>query len=353
MKREFESNLQRLARRMLLVRAGETAAFCAIPAGLAGAGVVWAFSWFTTNNVGAISLVPLGAMLVAGITGAGWALFRGVSLVQAARFIDSRYALRDHISTGGELLGGEDTPVAACVFQKALADIKSLPVRINFWRRTRRTAFALLLTLAICGLLAIAVMATPRGVELGELSSVQRVGLEQAYRRAATSEQNLQHRNSLLAAADAIKTIDPERFEELTQQLRRQGLEISLQQVANSTAAGAGVGDDESAMKSPTSASSEDSAADLPPSHSAGEDPRELRVLVYDPGYFQSYTDGNGASESGSSPRAKLRDVPLQSAWASACQTANANLRTSSVPPEYRAIVRAFFANDDFEGKLP
>ena len=343
MKSEFESNLRGLARRMLLVRGIEAAGFCAIASGLVSVGVVWVFSWFA--DIGIISLLPLVMMLIGAFTGAMRVLLRGESLVQVARFLDSRYTLRQHLSTGAELLEtSPDSDISACVYNKALADLRFLPPGINFWILTRRTGFALLLTIAMCGLLAVSVLgAKNKNVKLSKMPAIKRAELERAYRDAAALEQNFRKREHLLSAADAIKINDESRFDRIVQQLRREGFKLSMGQVSSGAPGsdGAGSGESPSGVKDPNiKGSGTDEALSTNAANANGE---EFRVLVYDPVYSRDASDSPDFQL-----RSGLRSVPLQSAWADACERAASNLRDGKVPTEYRKIIRAFFTNNGF-----
>jgi hypothetical protein len=350
MKSEFESNLRHLARKMLLVRSLEAGSFCATAAGLVSVGVVWAASWFA--DIGMISLIPLGIMLIGGFAGAMLVLLRGINFTQVARFLDSRYTLPQHLSTGAELLentpNSPDSDVAACVYNRGLLDIKSLPPRINFWTLTRRTGFALLLTIAICGLLAVGVLgAGEGGIKLSEISAVKRAELERAYRDAAIAEQNPRNREGLLAAAEAIKINDAHRFNQIIQQLRREGLELSLSQIS-SGALGSNRAGKGGSLPDVKNVSTKNSTSDgASPANVENQNRGEFRVLVYDPGYSRG---ASKASDFG--VRSVPRSVPLQSAWEEACQHAASDLQDGKVPVEYRDIVRRFFTNKDF-GEVP
>jgi len=341
MKNDFKSNLRGLVRGMLLVRGLEAAGLWATATGLVSVVVVWGVSWFV--DLGIISLVPLVMMLIGGFAGAVWTILRGVDFTQVARFIDSRYALPQHLSTGAELLGNFsnnlnsiDSDVSACVYKNGLADLKSLPPRINFWILTRRTGFALLLTIAMCGLLAVGVLGAEKGnVKLSEISAVKRAGWERAYRDAAASEQNSRQREQLVSAADAIKMNDESRFNRIIQQLRREGLEITMGQVSSSgrDSNGPGNGESQPDINVKNSGSGKATSRNV-----ENGDQGEFRVLVYDPAYFR------GTSESPNFQlRSGLRSVPLQSAWEDACQKAASDLREGKVPAECRDIIRAFY----------
>ena len=414
MRREILAFLQSTARRLLLARALESAAVLAVAAGLCAAALelAWMAAWRRPLVAALICLLPVAgglavwalaavrrqlridkeaAVLAAGFSivvaaaGAicvamGWhahlgkgylplvvlpagalvgalvRIFQGVSVQEAAIFLDARGGFGERLSTAAELAVSpdRDKPFAEYVYAQA----SGVPDAVRLkrpapWKRSRATAAALGLAAMLC--LTLALLPSSRASRrlqdilagLSDMTADDRAELSSEFRHAARQAQvDPELARQLSRAADAIEISDPEQLEEVLS-----GIEQSLVSPRDQTAAdmsrdllaaaekaagGASASDDATASGEPARQEGGDAAAREQKTH---------RVLVYDPGYdpaMVEHSPGTGVDpgERGSAGQGMVRKTD---AWAAARERAAGALQSGQVPAPYRQLVRDFF----------
>jgi len=141
--------LRRTSRRMLGRRAIEAAGLGVIVGGLAAAGGQIVF-WMSGRSHRAAGIMILAAGLLAGVV---VALIKGVTLRQAARYVDHRAALDERLTTAVELASvGDRSPAAQCVYAQAARAARSAEASaVSLWVRGRVTAAGAMLAVLLCG----------------------------------------------------------------------------------------------------------------------------------------------------------------------------------------------------------
>ncbi len=308
--------------------------------------------------------VPAVCLAVAGLIGAGLAVLRGVSLRAAAAGHDAAAGLHERFATAVELARGPsgDEPVALCVCSQALDAVGRRPMPPGGrWRRSRRTAGAVLV-----GVLATAALAlVPTGEQLAvardferAASAVERLGPAERAELIATlrrlveaAEDNPDLRERLRAAIAAAETEDDARLADALRHAGRAadadaaeaaGLARALLRALDLPTGGgedAGEGPGAAPPTPPVAAAD----ANLPADPDAPT-PLAARVLVYDPAY-NPRGDANAPAPATAAAGGE-RFIPHRDAWTAARARAAAALAGRELPPEYRPIVRRFFELD-------
>jgi len=351
-------------RRRLALSAGAACAVVAIcgAGGLAGALAVLdgLYAEVPKLLVPAI-LVPAGALAAAAVSFA-----RGVSPVQAAVFHDVQLGLEERLGTAAELAASarRDDPFARCVYAQALAAarggrIASRPV----WRRSRATAGALGLSVALC--VALALLPTwgrvdvQRSFELiragaADLTPAKRKDLVETLRRLAElAREDPAIRKLLREAAEAAAREQglPEKLEELEGALANaddaEAARIARELLAAASPGGTSGGPNGAA--GPPHAGGDANRPLVPDANSivgdGAEKPLLARVYVYDKSY-RGIADANAPPPGRRVAVGQGALVPLDDAWSAARDRASAALAAGSVPAEYRRLVRRFFELD-------
>ncbi len=205
--------VSRTGRRKLRIDRTTGAALSAVCAatGLLGCGLVLS-GYFGEFPKGALPgvLLPLGAILGAGMT---WA--RGVSLLDVAALLDRRGALRERLTTAAELAASSnpDSPVARSVYGQALEAYRSRDIdSAPIWERTRTTPAVLGIVVLLCTSLAF--LPSPPGNEYASEAARMAAAIEAA-RPVDRRKIADRLRKAARSAAD-----DPERSRRLTEAAR-------------------------------------------------------------------------------------------------------------------------------------
>jgi hypothetical protein len=325
--------LRRASRRILVQRTIASGGLGVIVGGLLAAVGQVAF-WmlgYPHRSVGIIMLA--GGLLVAAMV----AIIKGVSLHQTARYLDKRADLDERLTTAVELAAaGDSSPAARCVYTQADEAVRSgkiLP--INLWVCNRLIAGGAILVLLLCG--AMAMLPQRRGTDeqildaLGQMSPEAIKALADEFARAAHAAAD--NAPLLTRAVTATRQKDVRALAAILADLRRRGVILArIVRPEVLSLATAGGSDANGAVKT----------KDPPPSY--GDPVRQGggTVHVWDP----LYTKVAPAIGSSTQP---ADDVPsvvsYTDAWTEARLRAAGALRTSSIPPEYRRMVRDFFSD--------
>jgi len=278
----------------------------------------------------------------------GWLvrMVRGVSLEDAAEFLDGRATLNERLATAVYLT--QDHPrtgvMARAVFSQALAALHDRrPHKAPMWRKTRAAAAALVLAVLVCAAVALlpgrgGPNARELAVALGQMSPRQRARIAEALLRAAGSA-DPRLAETLASAAKLVEAHDPETLAKTIRKLKEQN--FSFVTVIPSDlliAMGLGGSGDDTGKSADLRRSNgvtprpRDGNTVSP----AAADPDARRVLVYDPNY-------DAPTTSGLSPPPADALVPYDTAWSAARDRAARALARGNVPTRYRPIVRAFF----------
>jgi len=333
MRDEVLKYLRRTARRILLRRIAEAVGVGIVISGLAASItqiVFWAVG-LPHRGAGAI-LFASGALI-----GAIVALVRGVSVRRAAMFVDLRLGLDERLTTAAELALADDRrPAATCIYDQAIQAVRA-PDRdpVSLWVRTRVTAAAAMLSVLLCG--ALAMLPQRRGTAerivdaLPEMSAEAAEALAREFARAAAAGDP--DAELLNQAARATRQKDPQTLAKILADLQKRGVRlmriIKPDVLALATSGGSDAGGTPATQ--PTT-----SPNNIPDNRHAGG-----VVHVWDPLY-----DKVAAVRNGAGPPDGNGDPPVvayNDAWSAARARAGNALKTAAIPPEYRKMVRDFF----------
>ncbi|HUS91707.1 MAG TPA: hypothetical protein VM695_07635 [Phycisphaerae bacterium] len=329
----------------------------AVAAGLAG--VVTGASDSLGGFVLPLLLVPCGALAGAAVVAAG-----GVTPLEAAIYHDVHLRLAERLSTAAEIAAaGGERPLAEHVYAQALDAARAVrPERRVPWRRTRATAGALGLSVALWGALGLvpkpAVVAVRANFEriqahAEKITPLERKEVLRTLRRLAEAVRD----NPRLLAALKAAAIAAEADKHLPERLREFGDVLADADDARAAAIARSL---LAAMGLPTDAEAPGGAdqgaggrlasadANKPVAADAngligqaGQKPLAARVHVWDPQY-RDVRDANLAPSTAPAAGAAAL-VPLANAWTAAQDEARQALTAGRVPPEYRRLVRRFF----------
>ena len=281
----------------------------------------------------------LAAGLLAGVI---VAIIKGVSLRQAARYVDNHASLDERLTTVVELAAaGDSSPAAQCVYAQASEAARSAEAStVNLWVRGRVTASGAMLAVLLCGTLAM--LPQRRGADerildgLGGMSPEAVKALAEEFARAARAADA--NAPLLARGAEAIRQKDARALAEILADLERRGVRlvkiVRPDVLALATAGG----------------SDANGSGETGPAVSSSKHPRRYAggpVHVWDPLYDKlnsarrSTTQRAGVEDP--SPVVSYPVVSYNDAWSAARLRAAGALRTSSIPPEYRRMVRDFF----------
>ena len=336
-------------------RAGVLAAAVCVFAGLLGVACVLAGAHAVLPNYA----LPLILMPAAALAGALAEAARGVTPLEAGVFHDVRLHLAERLATAAELAGSRDAdgPFAQCVYAQAMEAARRGRIdRQGVWRRTRATAGALALSVALCGALAFlpapgAASVEARferiGSDAADLSPQRRQAFVAELRRLA--EQAKGNPKLLAALKAAAQAAQEQRPAELRAELDRARDALAREsqaealRVAQSLLKAMGLTDADGggdanapgrlAATDPNRPAVVDANAII---GDGGEKPLPARVFVYDPNY-------GAVADANTSPSGTGVFVPVADAWTAARDRAYAALATGRVPARYRRLVRRFF----------
>jgi len=265
---------------------------------------------------------------------ASWmTIFRPRSLVEGARILDARLGLRQQFPTAVERAIREGTPSDAeeACFTQAIDALGGAtwitPVSIT--RTHRRRAGLLGIAILLCVVLSAWGLTHQPGRDadtLAGMSESQRDALAAAFAEAAANADAAQLRRLLQDATIAIEVQDEEELAKLLDTLRKKGYEIVSLDVPSVRDA-LELPDPEPTPEpetTPSLVANSDSLPDVP----AG-------ATVFLPEEVQ--TDD--------APLASANDqVPFEDAWDRARRDAMKQLNQGDIAPEYRTLLRDYFA---------
>ena len=324
---------------MLGRRAIEAAGLGVIVGGLAASAGQIVF-WIADRPHRAAGILILAAGLLAGVI---VALIKGVSPRQAARYLDSRAALDERLTTAVELASaGDRSPAARCVYAQASEAARSAEASaVSLWVRGRVTAAGAMLAVLLCGSLLMLPQRRSAGERiidaLAGMSPEAVKALAEEFARAARAA-DATNAPSLERASEATKRKDARALAAILAELKRGGVRlvkiVRPDVLALATAGG----------------SDANGSGETGPAVSSSKHPRRYAggpVHVWDPLYDKlnsarrSTTQRAGVEDP--SPVVSYPVVSYNDAWSAARLRAAGALRTSSIPPEYRRMVRDFF----------
>ncbi|MFP4105361.1 MAG: hypothetical protein ACLFVU_04635 [Phycisphaerae bacterium] len=292
-------------------------------------GAWWMHSFYAAAWVEAFLLILLGALL-GGVT----QLLRRPGALSAAREADRRAQLPQQVTTAAELAGGDKTdPFADAVVADALRQLRSEQFRnVRFWNRGRGTAGALVLGVALAGLLAVVADASRPAEKLfvpdvAQMPAGQREELAKAFRKAADSNAENGPTGLLRQGAIAVEAGSEQELREIIAQLKAAGYSLT-DFVPQAALAGSGMG---------TAAGKEDlTAPDSTPDGSPANEPSSDRIVrVWDPDY---------GSRPVGEPAQEQRFLNYEDAWKQAELRAARSGADPRVPAEVRPVVRKYFS---------
>ena len=327
--------LRRTSRRILARRAIESAGLGVIVGGLLAAGgqiVLWTAG--QPHRIAGIMILAAG--LLAGVI---VAIIKGVSLRQAARYVDNHASLDERLTTVVELAAaGDSSPAAQCVYAQASEAARSAEAStVNLWVRGRVTASGAMLAVLLCGTLAM--LPQRRGADerildgLGGMSPEAVKALAEEFARAARAADA--NAPLLARGAEAIRQKDARALAEILADLQRRGVRlVRIVRPDVLALATAGGSDANGSVETRPAASPRVGAA----RHAGGP------VHVWDP-LYSKFGPGQRSTTQGARIDDPLPVVSYGDAWSAARLRAAGALRTSSIPPEYRRMVRDFFSD--------
>ncbi len=164
-------------------------------------------------------LIPTVLVGLGGLAAAVAVVVRGVSLHQAALYVDGRANLGERLTTALELERTGGSVFAEAVRQQALAAVqRHRPGRMGFWRRTRRTPAAVGLLALACGLvLLVRPLPVPGAQRQRQWQQVSQRAAEELQQQAQQLRQHAQTRENPLLQRQA------EELQRLSEGLQRWG----------------------------------------------------------------------------------------------------------------------------------
>jgi len=319
---------------------------------------------------GADQLLPALALPVIGIglgaiVGVVVVVASGVSLRDAAAFLDVRFKLGERLATAVELASSpaSPTPVAEAVHRQAWDALQRLrPHKQPFWKRTRATAGALTLTVLLCAALGFLPdpPTQPGDLDLAALAEdfrqMQPLERQAFARRLRGVAELAAHDPELLEALTAAAmAADEQELDQLTDALaraRRALLEAGGavgDEIAKALASAAGQGEADSTATAKQAAAEEAAPStrrpETVPTSPAREGDLARWTHVWDPQYAQFLDSSDGLRDANAAelppPAAGL--LPYDTAWLAAQKRAARSLDRGQVPPRCRELVKAYF----------
>ena len=336
--------LKRFRRAMLFTRMVEAAALGAIVGGIVAAGVMIlrTLDWGNVFPLDFLSswLIPMVLLPAGGMIGMAVALWWGVSEFQAARRLDRRYELKDHLGTASELLAaGDASSEAAFVYVQAMRAGRTLPRRLDFWRCTHRTPAVLLLTVLLCGaLLLLPGRADRLADQLLTADARQREAMKASLGRAAkqAAPETRQLLSDLARVIEVRDEAELRRIQDLLKKLRRAGLDVYELLAAN-------VPPETAALKTSGRGEAGKTTAQNPDENLTQTNPTNFSsggsvTTVYHPRYT---ADASEAASSSGIP-IPAENEPIQVAWHEALARAARADTGVPIPGRYRPILQGF-----------
>ncbi len=285
-------------------------------------------------------------LLVAAIVGPVTPLVHGVSVRQAAVWLDGQLRAGDRIATAAEALSsgepvGEETALIAAQAQKILASRK--PAAGDYWKRTRRTAALAGLAVGVC-LLAGAMGGVSTRDEFSvrladaavELDETQRRRIARAMRTAARSADATKAELLREAAVVMVDASDRDRLAKLLQELRRRGYDVRRdvpQGVMEELARRAGGGGDQAGGRG-----EDGSGGEISQDANQADGPARW-VFSATPGTERQADPDPDQGERAMRPET----LPWEKAWQRARQRASDALAGGRLPLRYRELIERYY----------
>lgn len=317
-------------------------------AGAAGAMLGWADA--VAPWIASAALVCAGAL-----AGAALACVRGVSVLQAAVYLDIHGRLDERLATAAEAVADKaDGVLANQLYAQALDALAITPYRkIPAWKRTRATLGAMALAAALCGAMgslpSLRAAAEPVVANLADLPAAvgemgsRKIHLVVAAMRTSAAGKGVGAEVSaaLRESARAVARKDPEQVARAMDELAK-ALETAddatrrrIKAAILAAAGASGGGGDGAKSNGAKTVAGGNGQGD-------GQTRGGKGVLVYDPAYAAAMKQmGKGAPDAGDDNRVAMDDV-----WRDSRAKASAALDAGRVPAEYRRIIRKFFATE-------
>jgi hypothetical protein len=283
-------------------------------------------------------------LLVVAIAGPVAPLVRGVSVRQAAVWLDHQLHAGDRIATAAEALRsdrpiGEEAALIADQAQNVLSSRQ--PTSGAYWKRTRRTAALAGLAVGVCllaGTLGPAAARDAFSVRLAdaaaELDESQRRRIARAMRTAARSSDSAKAELLREAAVVMVDASDRDRLAELLQELRQRGYDVRRdvpKGVMEELARRAGGGGGEAADRA-----GNDNGSEIEPDANASAGPARW-VFVATP----ATTDQGDPDQADRAVRPET--LPWEKAWQRARQRAGDALVGGRLPSQYRELIERYY----------
>jgi len=319
-------------------------------AGAIGALVGWA-------DVVSLWVVPAGLLCAGAIVGALLAVVRGVSVLQAAVYLDVHGRMDERLATAAEAaIRGEDGPLAERLYAQAVDALGATrPRSVPPWKRTRATLGALALAVLLC--VAVGVLPSPvverrpGPTSLDDLPDALADMPESELHLVVRTLQGQAGRSGLpagLAAAlrESARAVESENARRVRKAMARlvKALEAgepeAMRKIEEAILAAAGGGD--TFRDWPATAPSNGGGIGQPLTGVGKTGGAAVRV--YHPEYAAALLRMHVGPQTGSvAPVAQGNRVSMGLVWRQAHNDAAAALAAGRVPAEYRPIVRKFF----------
>jgi len=319
--------------------------------GAIGALVGWA-------DVVPVWVVPMAFLSGGVVVGAVLAVARGVSVLQAAVYLDIHGRLDERLATAAEAaVRGDDGPLADRLYAQAVDAMGATKSSsVPPWKRTRATFGALALAVLLCvatGFLPSSIKEPrPAPQTLGDLPSALADMPEPAISLVVATLQDRAGQNDLppgLAAvlresAKAVESKDDQRIRQAVEKLieaLNAGDPAAMRKIEQAILASAG-GAGQTPQNWTTTAPSTGGEGEGPVTSAAKTGGAAVRV--YAPEYAEALRRmREGVVAGGADPVAPGDRVPMDLVWREAHRNAAAALAAGRVPAQYRPIVRKFF----------
>lgn len=299
---------------------------------------VWPGELVTLPRWCPLVLCPLAAVVAAAATA-----IKGVTLHEAAAWLDARGNLRQRLVTAAELAHASDAcPAALAVYAQALealAKANAQPPTPAHSAHPSAAAFGLSLALAaLLTFVPVVGLPTPDDglVRLAQavptLSAAQRAQLTEAFRQAAAAaDPNIAAQ--LARAATVVEVQDAQELQKVLAKLREMGYQ-PLDALPASVLAAAGLGPRGGPGASPLPVVKVTDANPAPPAVRDGDG----TVRVFDPAYAALVKAASTQNIAFDASMASFED-----AWFAARARAAAAARSGQFPPQYQQLIRDYF----------
>ncbi|MFP4140943.1 MAG: hypothetical protein ACLFVH_04970 [Phycisphaerae bacterium] len=293
--------------------------------------------WLAARGLGVVAVV-----------GPVTPLVRGVSVRQAAVWLDHQLHAGDRIATAVEKLTsdgpiGEEAALIAAQAENILSSRQ--PTSGGYWRRTRRTAALAGLAVGVCLLVGALGPASTRDAfsarladAAAELDESQRRRIARAMRAAARSSDAAKAELLREAAVVMVDASDRDRLAELLRELRRRGYDVRRdvpEGVMEELARRAGGGGDETADRAGNG-----NGGEIGQDANATKGPARWVFVATPPTTDQADPDQADRAT-------RPETLPWEEAWQRARQRAGDALAGGRLPSQYRELIERYYERPD------